>query len=318
MNSWDKYDWEDVTVNPIPEVPGFVAQIAYSDKFKQVMQLFRAIAASQEISERALAITSAVIEQNPAHYSVWDYRLDVVSEIGNSVFDYKQVGLTPSAESQPPIGENGEWLNQFTLENAKNYQVWNYRQHLLDLENPLWYANELVLVKMVLDDDSKNFHAWSHLKWVATKSTESKIEPFGNGRDLLEMTKEMLLSDVFNNSVWSFRFFLLKTFNGIMHCPKEMEKYGADEVHFIFQKIELAPENESSWSYLCGFLTEIAHMQRKRALERAAEIDSIRSLEFQAEFSFNGDALWEKLKEVNPIRGDYYAFRLKKMNISMY
>jgi protein farnesyltransferase/geranylgeranyltransferase type-1 subunit alpha len=43
-----------------------------------VMDLFRGFLTLQEFSERGLRLTSAVIEHNPAHYTIWCVHVDLV------------------------------------------------------------------------------------------------------------------------------------------------------------------------------------------------------------------------------------------------
>lgn len=38
---------------------------------KEAMDYFRAIAAMEEKSERALELTETIVRMNPAHYTVW-------------------------------------------------------------------------------------------------------------------------------------------------------------------------------------------------------------------------------------------------------
>lgn len=297
---WHRYDWTDVELLPVPDVPAHVAQIAYSPEFQEAMSYFRAVAAKHELSERVLSLTRAVIELNPAHYSVWDYRLEICAAIGNSVFDYKTVGLTPESRAAPPIGEDGDWLNEFAISHAKNYQVWNYRQHLLDAANPLWYRNERLVVQMVLQDDAKNFHAWSHLKWcvmTAAKSCPTAFEP----HELRGGTSTMLEEDVLNNSVWSFRYFLLQVFP---------ELRDSSEVAFVFDKIAEAEENESAWSYLSGIIDTIPGT-KDSASARAKEFTSARAVEFLA---VNVDPTYfDKLVELEPARQQFWSQNARLM-----
>lgn len=63
--------------------------------------------------------------------------------------------------------------------NPKNYQIWYHRRALLEnagkrknsdnttvtLSGEV-IAQELAYVAKVLDEDSKNYHAWSHRQWI--------------------------------------------------------------------------------------------------------------------------------------------------------
>lgn len=53
----------------------------------------------------------------------------------------------------------------------------------------------------------------------------------------------MIKQDVYNNSAWNQRFFLLK-----------YERDTSVEVSWVIEKIRLAPRNEAAWNYLKGFV----------------------------------------------------------------
>lgn len=239
MKQWNDYDWSDIEPIFIPEENRQLARINYSEDFAVAMAYLRALQPTQEISERALTLTQDILEMNPAHYSVWDYRFKIVTEIGNKVYDPKEVGLV-RISAYPPIGEDGSWLNDFTLEHPKNYQIWNYRQHLVDPTSEAFFRGEQLLVHIILEDDSKNFHAWSHYKWAIQAAPANTF----NVAELLEYADSLLKADVWNNSAWSFRFFIFQYF------PDALEKHA--ELEYVTQKIEEAPQNESVWSYAKG------------------------------------------------------------------
>lgn len=304
---WQDFDWTDVT--PVYEdvTKGKLAAIAYDPDYKEAMAYLRAVMSCSEISERALALTKAIILDNPAHYSVWDYRFEIVKQIGNKVFDYTQVGLVKG--HPPQIGEDGEWLNELTLDIPKNYQIWNYRQHLEMPDCAEFYKGEVVAVQFVLDDDAKNFHAWSHLKWAISASLESqfplKFEPL---RDFVD---KLINQDVYNNSAWSFRYFLYQTWPGQLSGPA-----WEAEIDYTKQQIALAPLNESVWSYVRGIYDAFSpnglEDLRKLALSYPK---SPRALELSAELSSFGDEkknLVAQLCELEEFRAPYYRYKYRE------
>jgi len=68
----DDAEWEDVI--PLPQDDGgenALAVISYTEEYSEAISYLRAIMADNEHSERVLALTSHIIDLNPAHYTVW-------------------------------------------------------------------------------------------------------------------------------------------------------------------------------------------------------------------------------------------------------
>lgn len=70
-------DWVDITPIPLDdgskdgEGPAPLASIAYPSAYAEATAYLRAVMAKNEMSERALKLTTDVIMMNPAHYTVW-------------------------------------------------------------------------------------------------------------------------------------------------------------------------------------------------------------------------------------------------------
>lgn len=108
----------------------------------------RAIIAKGEKSQRALELTTEALRLNPANYTVWQYRRDILREL--------------KADLQDEL----DYLEEVIGQNAKNYQVWHHRRVIVEMMNcPKW---ELELTQNALDNDgnAKNYHAWQHRQWA--------------------------------------------------------------------------------------------------------------------------------------------------------
>lgn len=299
MTDWqEKYDFSNIDPIYHQESANSLAEILYDDDYKSAIGYMRALMARDEHSARALAVVQAVIMRNPAHYTAWHYRLQILKGAGHDIVpkeawifhaaapeiesdddseeedekeatnsadikekteDQEEEGETkqptevePVAEEPMPVIENYTWLNDVTLDNPKNYQIWHYRQQLapsLYTNSPqvikLYYGLERLLVELVLSEDAKNIHAWSHLiwlvNWIASPfKQETKIDKenlpkasdthktaqaqpwFKNEQDELQVRKislsveselafieNLLFLDIYNNSAWSYRHFII-------------------------------------------------------------------------------------------------------------
>ena len=88
---------------PVP-----VVLIAYSDRFKDVHDYFRAVLKSEEKSKRVLDLTEDALELNPANYTVWNYRRAVLKAI------------------DADLREEMQYSREMIEEHPKNYQVWRH------------------------------------------------------------------------------------------------------------------------------------------------------------------------------------------------
>lgn len=299
---WHNYDWSDLKPLPIESPQANLAAIDYSDEYRDALSYFRAVYDAQEKSERALALTATCIDLNPAHYSVWDYRFEILEKIGRQVFSLDE-SLTHDVE--PLVRENRDWINMVSLDNPKNYQVWNYRQHLETPNSPEYYKQEISLVKLVLQDDPKNFHAWSHLKWVVSRAVKHKVPLDLNWPDsLVKFVEALLDQDVFNNSVWSFRYFILHTI-----WPDAVSQQ--DDVEFVKNQIDVAPENDAAWNYL------VAVAPKETQIEISRKFRSPRAVEVEAEATSDKEEavkLYKLLLEIQPFRKGFWNYKLSLLN----
>ena len=67
--------WKDVTPIPQDDAERPMVQIAYEPEYRKAMNLFRGILKKDERSERALKLTTLILQYNPGHYTVWYFGL---------------------------------------------------------------------------------------------------------------------------------------------------------------------------------------------------------------------------------------------------
>lgn len=213
-------EWNDI--KPIPQEDGSngVVQIAYSEKFKDVFDYFRAILAKNEKSERALKLTQTAISFNPANYTVWQFRREILRELDKD------------------LSEEMDFLSKIITEQQKNYQVWHHRRALVEWSRDA--SEEMMFTARIINHDHKNYHAWQHRQWV--------IKEFDKWENELKYVEALLHIDLRNNSAWNQRFFVIKHTTGFTDDVLE------NEINYTLKKIDKALHNESAWNYLRGIL----------------------------------------------------------------
>lgn len=283
----------------------------------------RAVMAAEEHSPRALRLTALVINLNPAHYTVWLYRFQIIKALELSVPD------------------EIAWLNEVALDNLKNYQIWHHRQLLLDHYFPLIFSDddavkalarsESRFLATMLAEDTKNYHVWSYRQYMVRKLGHWGPAELGAAQSLIE-------EDVRNNSAWSHRFFLVfrnpaSSTDGCgpaEHDPKVPQETIDREAAYAKEKISLAPQNQSPWNYLRAVL---AKGGRKLETEAAVaeglvsglgtEQESVKSshaLDFLADvYAERGDKEKARLclqrlgEKWDPIREGYWKYRTQQL-----
>lgn len=243
--------WADVT--PIPQDEGSshpLAAIAYADDYTEAMSYLRAVMAANELSPRTLALTEDIIDINAAHYTVWLYRAKILAALGADLH----------AELR--------WTNTTALAHLKNYQIWHHRHTIVEAlavqaeatadkeerENALAQLldGEARFVDEMFERDAKNYHVWSYRQWYVRRFAlwDSVSE--------LHAVEALLDEDVRNNSAWNHRWAVV--FRG-PNAPHDLDRE-ADllvwdrEMDYVEEKISLAPQNQSPWSYLRGLLKQ--------------------------------------------------------------
>ncbi|WVQ82133.1 hypothetical protein IAT38_004261 [Cryptococcus sp. DSM 104549] len=224
--------WSDVKPIPQDDGPNPVVPIMYSEEYADAMDYFRAVTASEEKSERVLDLTETIIRQNPAHYTVWQYRLATLLALKKS------------------LKEELKLMDEFAVENLKSYQVWHHRLLLLTHISPEDPSFEIDYIHDSLLPDPKNYHTWAYLHWLYSHfSTLGRISAeqwkFENA-----WCTEMLRVDGRNNSAWGWRWYL-KVGRPEADGSKEVMK---DELDYTLKAIHLMPHNVSAWNYLRGLL----------------------------------------------------------------
>ncbi|KAI3379363.1 hypothetical protein SNEBB_007733 [Seison nebaliae] len=132
VSIFNRMDWSDVKPMPINIDLDDMVQISYDDEFMEVYSYIRALMNKKEMSRRAYDLTTKAIGCNPADYTVWRYRRQLISSL------------------EIPYSEEILFLTKVMEDNPKNYQVWHHRRTLVEM------------------DDNKNYHAWQYRRFLLT------------------------------------------------------------------------------------------------------------------------------------------------------
>ncbi len=286
-------DIDPIAQNDGPEP---ACAITYTPEFVEAHNYLRAVLTADERSERAFELTTICLKFNPANYTCWHFRRRCLVAL-----------CTPSDSSQATIDvERIEQDLKFAANlggtNPKNYQLWYHRRALLEIrfrggENVRAAQKELGYVDKILEDDNKNYHAWSHRQWIIRTINQAEL-----WLAEIEYSHSKILLDPRNNSAWNQRWFA--THEGEIAANKlggklPFEK-AAEEANYAVCGAQVDPFNESPWRYLIGVLME-QYRWAQRDKEGADDKDKVDGLlrEYVAKIKdMNKD--WDSPKEDLP------------------
>jgi protein farnesyltransferase/geranylgeranyltransferase type-1 subunit alpha len=290
------------------------------------MAYLRAVMAVKEHTPRCLRLTEHIIEMNPAHYTVWLYRYDIVKALNI------------------PVPDELAWLNDVSLQNLKNYQIWHHRQLLMDLYYPTLQSDEAALTTLareehsflanILQKDTKNYHVWSYRQYLVRKLG------LWDSVDEMRSIQQMINEDVRNNSAWSHRFFLVfsnpANSTPDSHATEQDPKVPADiidrEISYAEEKIRLAPQNQSPWNYLRAvlikggrslgavrefaesFVTGLGEGEEKEKVRSSHALDLLADIYKEAGETEQADLCLRRLGEKwDRIREGYWSYRRRML-----
>lgn len=151
--------------------------------------------------------------------------------------------------SLSPISEL-QFLNEISLKNPKNYQIWSYRRELTTLSNT--YEGELEFLEKIFDLDSKNIHAWGYRQWLIIKFNLWDIEN--------EYALRLIKQDSYNNSAWNEKIFVSRH-NGTFEDGSKKIK----EIEFVLDHCE-DRDNECPFNYLRALYSQDFEVKIKEKL----------------------------------------------------
>ncbi|KAG7561430.1 Protein prenyltransferase alpha subunit [Arabidopsis thaliana x Arabidopsis arenosa] len=311
-------EWSDVVPLTQDDGPNPVVPIAYKEEFRETMDYFRAIYFSDERSPRALRLTEETLRLNSGNYTVWHFRRLVLEALNHDLF------------------EELEFIERIAEDNSKNYQLWHHRRWVAEKLGPDVAGRELEFTRRVLSLDAKHYHAWSHRQWT--------LRALGGWEDELDYCHELLEADVFNNSAWNQRYYVI-TLSPLLGGLQAMRE---SEVSYTTKAILTNPANESSWRYLkalykddkeswisdssvssvCLNVLSRTDCFHGFALSTLLDLlcdglrptnehkDSVRALANEEPDTSLANLVCTILGRVDPIRANYWAWRKSKITVA--
>jgi protein farnesyltransferase/geranylgeranyltransferase type-1 subunit alpha len=236
----NRKEWKDIEpiYNSVAE--DSVVAIALRDEFLDAFAYLRAVMNKREVSERAFLLTTECTRLNPANYSVWEYRRFLLREL------------------KKDLKEELDFCEESIQDNLKNYKVWHHRREIIS-----WIGEKKIdmeFINSILQEDPKNYHAWQHRVFLVRHFDVSKEAE-------LRCTTEFISRDVFNNSAWTFRYFIIAEMSDNFENAKILD----DEIKFSLTYIKAAVNNASSWSYLSGLMDFSSYSEHPEIIEFAKE-----------------------------------------------
>lgn len=203
-----------------------VAVIEYSRGYRVAMDVFGRLWRKKEYSEESLGVTTLVLWINSSHYQAWIYRRDILNNLEGKYPDIWNMEL--------------EWVRGKSLECLKNYQIWHHRQIVVEKTDPDM-DEELDCLDGVLSRDFKNHHLWMYRIWLVNRCNGEIVE------SEMKRSNRWILMDPFNNSFWSYRYFLIEK----LGSPRDMIR---DEIRRCEDLLGKYPMNQSVVNFMEGMV----------------------------------------------------------------
>lgn len=208
------------------------------------------------------------------------------------------------------LNEEFEFIQAFTIETPKNYQLWQHRQIIVErMASVEVAAMDLEATKFQLSLDAKNIHCWQYRQWLLRHFNLPFLTE-------LEYTKELLKSDVYNNSAWNHRYFLIK--NSVEFKIEDLIKDFENVVLLFLNGSN--EDNECFWNYLAALINDCPLLSIDSVIYKLTEIigspeqtKNYLYLRFLSRFDLeNHEIICERLKDLHPINRAYWNSLIQK------
>jgi len=121
--------------------------------------------AAGQLDAGSLAAVARVLEVNPDHATLWNFRRECLQAMHGPGTAGK--GSAAAAALRAACELEFALTQACLAANPKSYPVWFQRMWVLQWGECVWaYARELKLTTKLLALDERNFHCWTHRRFV--------------------------------------------------------------------------------------------------------------------------------------------------------
>ena len=193
----------------------------------------------KNFSEGMLLKCSKVLSINCEHYTVWNYRREILLHLFEndceSESERGRLLKRECAEIEKTLQRNPKSYSSF------HHRVWCIQQ---DKFGAIALSKELRLCSDFLAMDSRNFHCWDYRRFVVEKCRNENANKL---KEELKYSKQLIVANFSNYSAWHYRSTLIPIIcrgNGA-----KLKKRILRELEFVKNAFYTEPNDQSAWLY---------------------------------------------------------------------
>lgn len=205
-------------------------------------------------NEEMLETCAQILSINGEHYTVWNYRREILLFIFNDAVKNKKQEL---------LDIECALIEKCLKRNPKSYSAFFQREwciNCLDINHDfISLAKELLLCSAFLAMDARNFHCWDYRRFIVKKALEHKNKN-ENGHEIqislkseLKYTSELIGNNFSNYSAWHYRSTLIpeiyESKNDSSNGKQRLHRKIVKELDFAKNAFYTEPGDQSAWLY---------------------------------------------------------------------
>jgi len=204
--------------------------------YKELNSFVLSQKAARVYNEEMLSKCDKVLSINSEHYTVWNYRREIVLHLFETEFK-------ASKEDQARLlNEELSTISKTLKRNPKSYSGFHHRVWCIEHDelHTIDLRKELDLCSNFLALDSRNFHCWDYRRFIVSKAGIKLKEELKYSRQLIEQNFS-------NYSAWHYRSTLIPLI--CKENRKKLRKRINSELEFVKNAFYTEPNDQSAWLY---------------------------------------------------------------------